>query len=107
MEESEHELSKAVRAFEELGDRWWMARSLLYLGEAQLDNGGGGAAAPPLTAGQGHLPAAGQRGRPAQDAGAAQTSGVLISSPAACLASWMLRSNSMRTCVAWSASSLM
>ncbi|MET8000251.1 ATP-binding protein [Nonomuraea glycinis] len=49
MAESEHELSKAVRAFEELGDRWWMARSLLYLGEAQLDNGGGGAATPPLT----------------------------------------------------------
>ncbi|GAA3014086.1 hypothetical protein GCM10017559_41670 [Streptosporangium longisporum] len=28
-----------VRAFEELGDRWWMARSLRYLGEAHLEAG--------------------------------------------------------------------
>jgi hypothetical protein len=28
-----------VRDFEELGDRWWMARCLRYLGEAHLGAG--------------------------------------------------------------------
>ncbi|MEV4009647.1 tetratricopeptide repeat protein [Nonomuraea angiospora] len=48
IEESEGELRRAVRGFEELEDRWWMARSLRYLGEAHLDAGGRGAAVEPL-----------------------------------------------------------
>lgn len=48
IEESERELRRAVRGFEELEDRWWMARSLRYLGEAHLDAGGRGAAVEPL-----------------------------------------------------------
>ncbi|MEU5862436.1 tetratricopeptide repeat protein [Nonomuraea sp. NPDC047529] len=48
IEESEHELRRAVRGFQELEDRWWMARSLRYLGEAHLDAGGSGAAVGPL-----------------------------------------------------------
>ncbi|MFI6595143.1 tetratricopeptide repeat protein [Nonomuraea sp. NPDC050536] len=48
IEESERELRRAVRAFEELEDRWWMALSLRYLGEAHLDTGGSGAAVEPL-----------------------------------------------------------
>ncbi|MGW2215355.1 tetratricopeptide repeat protein [Nonomuraea sp. NPDC001684] len=46
--ESEHELRRAVRGFQELEDRWWMARSLRYLGEAHLDAGGPDAAVGPL-----------------------------------------------------------
>ncbi|RSN04337.1 hypothetical protein DMB42_32260 [Nonomuraea sp. WAC 01424] len=48
IEESEHELRRAVHGFQELEDRWWMARSLRYLGEAHLDGGGHGAAVEPL-----------------------------------------------------------
>ncbi|NUR87422.1 MAG: tetratricopeptide repeat protein [Nonomuraea sp.] len=48
IEESEAELRRAVRAFEELDDRWWMALSLRYLGEAHLDTGGATAAVEPL-----------------------------------------------------------
>ncbi|MER6511097.1 tetratricopeptide repeat protein [Nonomuraea sp. NPDC001636] len=48
IEESEHELRRAVRGFQELEDRWWMARSLRYLGEAHLDAGGPDAAVGPL-----------------------------------------------------------
>ncbi|MGP3912061.1 hypothetical protein ACTWQA_10275, partial [Nonomuraea sp. 10N515B] len=39
---------RAVQAFEELEDRWWMARSLRYLGEAHLEAGGRQAAVAPL-----------------------------------------------------------
>ena len=48
IEESERELRRAVHAFEELDDRWWMALSLRYLGEAHLDSGGPHAAVEPL-----------------------------------------------------------
>jgi tetratricopeptide (TPR) repeat protein len=48
IEESEGELRRAVRGFQELEDRWWMAMSLRYLGEAHLDAGGHGAAVEPL-----------------------------------------------------------
>ncbi|MFI7134005.1 ATP-binding protein [Nonomuraea sp. NPDC050153] len=48
IEESERELRRAVRGFEELEDRWWMARSLRYLGEAHLYAGGRDAAVQPL-----------------------------------------------------------
>ncbi|MFI7694008.1 ATP-binding protein [Nonomuraea sp. NPDC049655] len=48
IEEAEHELRRAVRGFQELEDRWWMARSLRYLGEAHLDGGGPDAAVGPL-----------------------------------------------------------
>ncbi|MEU8357499.1 tetratricopeptide repeat protein [Nonomuraea sp. NPDC048882] len=48
LEESERELRRAVREFEELEDRWWMAESLRYLGEAHLNGGGHGAAVEPL-----------------------------------------------------------
>ncbi|MEO3868959.1 tetratricopeptide repeat protein [Nonomuraea sp. B12E4] len=48
IKESERELRRAVEAFEDLEDRWWMARSLRYLGEAHLDAGGGTAAVKPL-----------------------------------------------------------
>ncbi|TDD17304.1 ATP-binding protein [Nonomuraea diastatica] len=48
IEESEQELRRAVREFEELDDRWWMAMSLRYLGEAHLEAGGPAAAAAPL-----------------------------------------------------------
>ncbi|MEU1719786.1 tetratricopeptide repeat protein [Nonomuraea sp. NPDC005692] len=48
IEESGHELRRAVRGFQELEDRWWMARSLRYLGEAHLDAGGPDAAVGPL-----------------------------------------------------------
>ncbi|UBU10840.1 ATP-binding protein [Nonomuraea gerenzanensis] len=48
IEESEQELRRAVHEFAELEDRWWMARSLRYLGEAHLDAGGRGAAVEPL-----------------------------------------------------------
>lgn len=47
-EESERELRRAVREFDGLEDRWWMARSLRYLGEAHLDAGGHAAAVQPL-----------------------------------------------------------
>ncbi|MGW0808054.1 ATP-binding protein [Nonomuraea sp. NPDC002799] len=47
-EESERALRRAVAAFEELEDRWWMALSLRYLGEAHLEGGGRGAAVEPL-----------------------------------------------------------
>jgi tetratricopeptide (TPR) repeat protein len=47
-DESERELRRAVAAFEELEDRWWMALSLRYLGEAHLDAGGRAAAVEPL-----------------------------------------------------------
>ncbi|MEV0620752.1 tetratricopeptide repeat protein [Nonomuraea sp. NPDC050404] len=48
IEESEEALRRAVRDFEELEDRWWMAMSLRYLGEAHLEAGGRGAAVEPL-----------------------------------------------------------
>lgn len=48
IEESEGELRRAVQEFQELEDRWWMAMSLRYLGEAHLDAGGHGAAVEPL-----------------------------------------------------------
>ncbi|MEV0593642.1 tetratricopeptide repeat protein [Nonomuraea cavernae] len=48
IEESERELRRAVHAFEELDDRWWMALSLRHLGEAHLDAGGPSAAVHPL-----------------------------------------------------------
>ncbi|MEV0345488.1 tetratricopeptide repeat protein [Nonomuraea sp. NPDC050680] len=48
IEESERELRRAVHAFEELDDRWWMALSLRYLGETHLDSGGPRAAVEPL-----------------------------------------------------------
>ncbi|MFC4006755.1 ATP-binding protein [Nonomuraea purpurea] len=48
IEESEQELRRAVQAFEALEDRWWMALSLRYLGEAHLEAGGRGAAVGPL-----------------------------------------------------------
>ncbi|MEU1384958.1 MULTISPECIES: tetratricopeptide repeat protein [unclassified Nonomuraea] len=48
IEESGHELRRAVRGFQELEDRWWMARSLRHLGEAHLDAGGPDAAVGPL-----------------------------------------------------------
>ncbi|MEV0631133.1 tetratricopeptide repeat protein [Nonomuraea wenchangensis] len=48
IEESERELRRAVAAFEELQDRWWMALSLRYLGEVHLDAGGRQAAVEPL-----------------------------------------------------------
>ncbi|MFI7699023.1 ATP-binding protein [Nonomuraea sp. NPDC049480] len=48
IEESEAELRRAVLEFEELQDRWWMAMSLRYLGEAHLDAGGRQAAVEPL-----------------------------------------------------------
>ncbi|MEU0571291.1 tetratricopeptide repeat protein [Nonomuraea sp. NPDC005983] len=46
--ESEAALRRAVQAFEELDDRWWMALSLRYLGEAHLDANGPRAAVEPL-----------------------------------------------------------
>ncbi|MFI7440280.1 tetratricopeptide repeat protein [Nonomuraea indica] len=46
--ESERELRRAVRAFEELDDQWWQALSLRYLGETHLDAGGAAAALEPL-----------------------------------------------------------
>ncbi|HEX4813754.1 MAG TPA: tetratricopeptide repeat protein, partial [Nonomuraea sp.] len=48
VEESGAELRRAVQGFEELQDRWWMAMSLRYLGEAHLDAGGRAAAVEPL-----------------------------------------------------------
>ncbi|WP_043614269.1 ATP-binding protein [Nonomuraea candida] len=48
IEESEAELRRAVHEFEGLEDRWWMAMSLRYLGEAHLDAGGPRAAVGPL-----------------------------------------------------------
>lgn len=48
IEESERELLRAVQGFAELEDRWWMAMSLRYLGEAHLDAGGHQAAVGPL-----------------------------------------------------------
>lgn len=48
IEESEEQLRRAVSGFEELQDRWWMALSLRYLGEAHLDAGGRQAAVEPL-----------------------------------------------------------
>ncbi|MFD0890525.1 tetratricopeptide repeat protein, partial [Streptosporangium algeriense] len=46
--EAQQALTRAVRNFEELGDRWWMARSLRYLGEAYLEAGDCAAALPLL-----------------------------------------------------------
>ncbi|MFC5822236.1 NB-ARC domain-containing protein [Nonomuraea insulae] len=48
IEESERELLRAVQEFAALEDRWWMAMSLRYLGEAHLDAGGPRAAVGPL-----------------------------------------------------------
>ncbi|MEV4174180.1 tetratricopeptide repeat protein [Nonomuraea sp. NPDC049709] len=48
IEESDRELRRAMQGFEELEDRWWMAMSLRYLGEAHLDAGGHEAAVEPL-----------------------------------------------------------
>lgn len=48
IDEAEGELLRAKLAFEELGDRWWMALSLRYLGEAHLDARDTGSAVPPL-----------------------------------------------------------
>nr|BFE81680.1 hypothetical protein GCM10020093_042810 [Planobispora longispora] len=41
-----------MRAFEELGDQWWTARSLRYLGEAHLEAGDKGKAIDPLVQAQ-------------------------------------------------------
>ncbi|WP_177227285.1 ATP-binding protein [Nonomuraea pusilla] len=46
--EADAELRRAMRAFEELEDRWWMALSLRHLGEAHLEAGDRPAAVPPL-----------------------------------------------------------
>ncbi|WP_431896242.1 ATP-binding protein [Nonomuraea sp. bgisy101] len=48
MAEAEEELKHAVTAFEELGDQWWMARGLRYLGETHLDAKDRAAAVPAL-----------------------------------------------------------
>ncbi|GAA5059758.1 hypothetical protein GCM10023259_046080 [Thermocatellispora tengchongensis] len=50
--EADADLHGAVRAFEELGDRGWTARSLRYLGEVRLDAGDRRSAVVPLTQAQ-------------------------------------------------------